>query len=222
MGSNPANDEVREKGFDKETGGSGTVKSSQNIEKEREISKAESLPGWTIMRPLRKRANKASVASTTDASANRNETKGIAEGDLKVTETNDTIGSGNGEGEVEALHDLRSDDELLGEDDEGQPRAIRENGDPGNHTLQSNGATAEERAMNGGGEYKVYRRRWFGLVQLVLLNIIVSWDASSLSLAQANLFSRTSANASPSGYPSLQARPPFLNTMPSLNRPSTG
>ena len=27
-------------------------------------------------------------------------------------------------------------------------------------------------------EYKVYRRRWFGLVQLTLLNIIVSWDVS--------------------------------------------
>lgn len=24
--------------------------------------------------------------------------------------------------------------------------------------------------------YKVYKRRWFGLIQLVLLNIIVSWD----------------------------------------------
>ena len=24
--------------------------------------------------------------------------------------------------------------------------------------------------------YRVYKRRWFGLVQLVLLNIIVSWD----------------------------------------------
>ncbi|KAI0468994.1 hypothetical protein F4859DRAFT_144922 [Xylaria cf. heliscus] len=35
----------------------------------------------------------------------------------------------------------------------------------------------------GGGEdgagtvyYKVYRRRWFGLIQLTLLNIVVSWD----------------------------------------------
>ncbi len=27
-------------------------------------------------------------------------------------------------------------------------------------------------------EYKVYKRRWFGLVQLVLLNIVVSWDVS--------------------------------------------
>jgi len=26
--------------------------------------------------------------------------------------------------------------------------------------------------------YKVYKRRWFGLVQLVLLNIVVSWDVS--------------------------------------------
>lgn len=27
--------------------------------------------------------------------------------------------------------------------------------------------------------YKVYKRRWFGLVQLALLNIIVSWDVST-------------------------------------------
>lgn len=26
--------------------------------------------------------------------------------------------------------------------------------------------------------YKVYKRRWFGLVQLTLLNIVVSWDVS--------------------------------------------
>lgn len=27
-------------------------------------------------------------------------------------------------------------------------------------------------------EYKVYKKRWFGLVALTLLNIIVSWDVS--------------------------------------------
>lgn len=27
--------------------------------------------------------------------------------------------------------------------------------------------------------YKVYRIRWFGLMQLVLLNIVVSWDVST-------------------------------------------
>lgn len=28
--------------------------------------------------------------------------------------------------------------------------------------------------------YRVYKRRWFGLMQLVLMNIIVSWDVSSI------------------------------------------
>lgn len=33
----------------------------------------------------------------------------------------------------------------------------------------------------GAGEvvWKVYKRRWFGLLQLVLLNVVVSWDVSS-------------------------------------------
>lgn len=39
---------------------------------------------------------------------------------------------------------------------------------------RENGAAAEEVQ-----EYKVYKRRWFGLVQLTLLNIIVSWDVST-------------------------------------------
>lgn len=29
-------------------------------------------------------------------------------------------------------------------------------------------------------EYRVYKRRWFGLLQLMLLNIIVSWDVSTI------------------------------------------
>lgn len=33
-------------------------------------------------------------------------------------------------------------------------------------------------AARGGGYYRTYKRRWFGLVQLTLLNIIVSWDVS--------------------------------------------
>ena len=28
--------------------------------------------------------------------------------------------------------------------------------------------------------YRVYKRRWFGLVQLALLNIVVSWDVSAM------------------------------------------
>ena len=33
-------------------------------------------------------------------------------------------------------------------------------------------------------EYRVYKRRWFGLVQLVLLNIIESWAVSIKQLLQ--------------------------------------
>ena len=57
--------------------------------------------------------------------------------------------------------------------------------------VQSNGETSDPRPdvadeeevapMNGGRtEYRVYRIRWFGLTQLILLNIVVSWDVSIL------------------------------------------
>ena len=31
---------------------------------------------------------------------------------------------------------------------------------------------------DGTTRYRVYKRRWFGLAQLILLNIFVSWDVS--------------------------------------------
>lgn len=37
--------------------------------------------------------------------------------------------------------------------------------------------------------YRVYKRRWFGLVQLTLLNIIVSWDVSLIPNQPALSFS---------------------------------
>lgn len=37
----------------------------------------------------------------------------------------------------------------------------------------------EDAPMNGSHtEYRVYKIRWFGLTQLILLNIVVSWDVS--------------------------------------------
>ncbi len=44
------------------------------------------------------------------------------------------------------------------------------------------GATDDAAAEAGGDavQYKVYKRRWFGLVQLALLNVIVSWDVSAV------------------------------------------
>jgi hypothetical protein len=38
--------------------------------------------------------------------------------------------------------------------------------------------TAGDGGEGDGIVYKVYKRRWFGLVQLTLLNIVVSWDVS--------------------------------------------
>ena len=35
-------------------------------------------------------------------------------------------------------------------------------------------------------EYRTYKRRWFGLVQLTLMNIVVSWNVSPLG-AQSTL-----------------------------------
>lgn len=57
------------------------------------------------------------------------------------------------------------------------------------HTLSGQGGGGASTAPGDGGQrgaggqesvqtYKVYKRRWFGLVQLTLLNIIVSWDVS--------------------------------------------
>ncbi|KAF8866863.1 MFS general substrate transporter [Acephala macrosclerotiorum] len=96
--------------------------------------------------------------------------------ELKVTPTNDTGDGPGGIGEVEALHEVRSDDELLGPEDDG-PSPQRVTAD---HGLE-NGGDQTNGISNGGHVYKVYKRRWFGLVQLALLNIIVSWDWLSFS-----------------------------------------
>ncbi|KAK4457830.1 major facilitator superfamily domain-containing protein [Cladorrhinum samala] len=56
---------------------------------------------------------------------------------------------------------------------------------PHNSSAGAAARTAPPEDADGGGDgpmetmgvkYKVYKRRWFGLVQLTLLNIIVSWD----------------------------------------------
>ncbi|KAF2089363.1 MFS general substrate transporter [Saccharata proteae CBS 121410] len=48
--------------------------------------------------------------------------------------------------------------------------------------------------MGETGEYRVYKRRWFGLCQLVLLNVVVSWDwltFSAVSTSAAEYFNTT-------------------------------
>ena len=91
--------------------------------------------------------------------------------ELKVAQTNDSGDGPRGIGEVDALHEVRSDDELLGGEGNSAPHRA------GTQGAGNNGADGGD--APGGRVYKVYKRRWFGLVQLVLLNIIVSWDVSS-------------------------------------------
>ena len=58
---------------------------------------------------------------------------------------------------------------------------------------QSNGEASASRPSAAGEEefapingrrteYRVYKIRWFGLTQLILLNIVVSWDVSTTHL----------------------------------------
>jgi hypothetical protein len=138
----------------------------------------ETLPGWTIMRPLKMRGLKKGSRSTTasaESATGNGTTNGSSIGssdkkdDLKVTTTNGSGDGRNGVGEVDVLSEVRSDDELLGEDEQ-QHNAARGAGTGMDGTVEE-GETVV---------YKVYKRRWFGLVQLVLLNIIVSWDVSNL------------------------------------------
>ncbi|MBE3050277.1 hypothetical protein IMZ48_48825 [Candidatus Bathyarchaeota archaeon] len=44
---------------------------------------------------------------------------------------------------------------------------------------ESAGEAALEETAPGETVYRTYKRRWFGLVQLVLLNVVVSWDVRS-------------------------------------------
>lgn len=140
----------------------------------------ETLPGWTIMRPLKMRGLKKGSRSNAESATGNSQSQGAARNgssvssadkkdDLRATSTN---GSGDGVGEVDVLSEVRSDDELLGDDGQ-QHNAARGGAGTGMD------GTAEE---GGSVVYKVYKRRWFGLVQLVLLNIIVSWDVSNLHL----------------------------------------
>lgn len=43
----------------------------------------------------------------------------------------------------------------------------------------------DKRRSYSHAHFKVYKRRWFGLAQLVLLNIVVSWDVSTFSFSSA-------------------------------------
>lgn len=135
--------------------------------------------GWAIMHPLRMRgmaSGKSKKGGSAGEPVLRRSSEDDVDGkkDLKTTATNGTSTS-RGVGEIEVLTDMRSDDGLLEEEGENGVAPTERGRDTHLHGV-------DEREGHGHGDttvYKVYKRRWFGLVQLVLLNIIVSWDVSS-------------------------------------------
>jgi FLVCR family MFS transporter 7 len=83
--------------------------------------------------------------------------------------------------DLSALSEVTSNDGLLSEED-GAREGSR--GTEGGHT-------ANETHGDGATTYKVYKRRWFGLFQLALLNIIVSWDVSNCFCLDSSLMELT-------------------------------
>lgn len=75
----------------------------------------------------------------------------------------------------EPLEQVRSNEELLGDEDLAG-HTIRRSRDGG---IQGDDERGGITGDSGPIVWKVYKRRWFGLAQLVLLNVIVSWDVSS-------------------------------------------
>jgi hypothetical protein len=122
------------------------------------------------MRGLKGRGGASAHSPAVSNVSNGSSTVSKDNNELKVAQTNDSGDGPRGIGEVDALHEVRSDDELLGEEGNSAPH------DAGTQGAGNNGADTGD--AQGGRVYKVYKRRWFGLVQLVLLNIIVSWDVS--------------------------------------------
>lgn len=141
------------------TSSNDSTKKSPRAGNVKEVKSGETLPGWTVMRPLKRRAAKGNTAPNGSPDP---------KGDIKGASTNCEEGYGNGVG----LDELRSDDDLLEEHEAGGHTGRNR----GNRSTDSAGLSGESVEEGSFGEFKVYKRRWFGLVQLVLLNIIVSWD----------------------------------------------
>lgn len=95
-----------------------------------------------------------------------------------------------------------------------------------------------ETTIAGNTGYRVYKRRWFGLIQLVLLNIVVGWDVCSKafrpdqppSLSLSLLFGMTRGRCifaetwshNHSGSPSRPCRERRRGSLVRPRRPSIG
>ncbi|KAH8812009.1 major facilitator superfamily domain-containing protein [Xylogone sp. PMI_703] len=159
------------------------------IVKQKGIASGEVLPGWTrIISPFRRKMVRSS------SSSGSGEDPESSQNPLERVDTHSSI-----DGDIELLSEVRSDDQLLG------PKGNEQGA--GAADMKKNIDVRASNADDGGAdtsngeiiEYKVYKRRWFGLFQLVLLNIIVSWDwltysANSTTTARYYNISTTAVN----------------------------
>jgi hypothetical protein len=111
------------------------------------------------------------------------ELKGEEAGLMDKTATRSTSDSDNGVGSSVAAAKQGTADEMAIEMDTVTTHAT--GSEPGSSARGAGRDGAAAEAAVGGIEYKVYKRRWFGLLQLTLLNIIVSWDVSAISCSSA-------------------------------------
>lgn len=130
--------------------------------------------GWTTMRNLKKRDMSA---KSEPARSRADSNEGLAKSQTNATAQSVEAGTID---YMEDLTELNSGDDLLAEEHAGERHG-------GGARIRGTDGAADERFGSGSAEghegareFKVYKRRWFGLVQLVLLNIIVSWDVSVL------------------------------------------
>lgn len=138
--------------------------------------------GWTAMKDLR---GKQKQKPKHKDGGRANGTHMHTQTDMRKLQEDDDEGRVE-EAEVEDVDDLdlaelNSGDDLLPDEEEAGTRrgGTAAHGTDGAADQRLRGESLERRTTgSNGGTFKVYKRRWFGLVQLVLLNIIVSWDVS--------------------------------------------
>lgn len=153
----------------------------RNIEKE--THHYHGMPkGWTAMKDLRGKPKQKSKYKTGERTNGTITQRGMSNAEMAKGQENGGEGRGVEE-EVEDIDDLdltelNSGDDLLPDEEEGGVRR----GGTGTDGAADEGLrrrSSERNAVgSNAGNFRVYKRRWFGLVQLVLLNIIVSWDVS--------------------------------------------
>ncbi|RFU27715.1 hypothetical protein B7463_g8614, partial [Scytalidium lignicola] len=159
--------------------------------KPKRTASSEVLPGWTrITSTFRRKMVRLNSIGSIGSSSDDIES---VRNPLENVETHETI-----HGEIEMLAEVTSDDKLLGtQQDQGVGSEDMKNSKT--RVASGEGGMGVDTSVGEMIEYKVYKRRWFGLFQLVLLNIIVSWDwlsyaANSTTTGQYYNISTTAVN----------------------------